>query len=125
MLFGVQRRSPQGRREEHWHCRGEVAAARSAGAAWPLAGAGWTAGGAGQLAGGWIPGLAAAGGEQLFGAGLQNGQLPEQGLEVELQQEPVRVTVRLSVGNRCKCLTVSHICVTYKDTKVSFLMRAS
>ena len=107
LLAGVQRRSPEGLREEHWHCRVQVAAAAEhlAGAAWPPAGAGWAAGDAEQVAGGGIPGQpaadAAAGGEQLSGAGLQNGRLPEQGLEVELQQEPV--TVRLSIGKRCKC----------------------
>ena len=110
LLAGVQRRSREGWREEHWYCRGQVAAAEHlagagehlAGAAWPPAGAGWAAGDAGQVAGGGIPGqVAAAGGEKLSGTGLQNRRLPEQGLEVELQQEPV--TVRLSFGKRCKC----------------------
>ena len=105
MLAGVQRRSREGWREEHWHCRGQAAAGEHlAGAAWPPAGAGWAAGDAEQVAGGeipWQPAADAAVGEKLSGAGLQNGRLPEQGLEVELQQEPV--TVRLSIGKRCKC----------------------
>ena len=76
-MFDALRRSQRGRRGERWHCRGQVAAA---GVAWPLAGAGWAAGAAGQFAGGGSSGQAAAGGEQIFGAGLRNGQHPAQGL---------------------------------------------
>ena len=76
LVFDVLKRSQRGRREEHWHCREQVAAA---GVAWPLAGAGWAAGAAGQFAGAGSPGQTAEG-AQVFG--LKNGQHPERGLGV-------------------------------------------
>ena len=94
-MFDALRRSQRGRRGERWHCRGQVAAAAAAAGghfaevAWPLAEA------AGHFAGGERPGQA-AGGEQVFGAGLQL----EQGVGRALHQEPG--TMRVSTEQRCK-----------------------
>ena len=91
LVFGALRRSQRGQRGERWHCRGQAAAAAGdhfAEVAWPLAKA------AGHFAGGERPGQA-AGGEQVFGAGLQL----EQGLGRALNQEPgtMRVSTKMQM----------------------------